>query len=187
MSWGSIEERKKNFLEDCCGGGGDAGGDGGGPTMTVGDAGFQSASPAQGPRAGYDPILGKAMRKRQEARTRRNVKEGYKQPNAEKNLKQGYKQHDNAKSRKDERKAEKVIDYNYEMLRGTGGHDDAARDIGGKAVETIGDAGNWRSPDEKRARSYERRNRMAGKKKGYTKDISVMSKNSSKGGMAEED
>jgi hypothetical protein len=80
MTWRSLEERKKAFLEDCCGGGGGmAGGDGGGPTMTVGDAGFQSASPAQGPRAGYDNILGKALKKRQEARTRRNVKEGYKE------------------------------------------------------------------------------------------------------------
>ena len=74
MSWGSLEERKRAFLENCCGGGGGgmAGGDAGGPTMTVGDAGFQSASPAQGPRAGYDGILGKALKKRQEARQRRN-------------------------------------------------------------------------------------------------------------------
>ena len=73
MSWGSLSERKKTFLEDCCGGGGGGGGDaGGGPTMTVGDAGFQSAAPATGPRAGYDGILGKALKKRQEARTRRN-------------------------------------------------------------------------------------------------------------------
>ena len=71
MSWGSLEERKRTFLEDCCGGGG-GGGDAGGPTMTVGDAGFESASPAQGPRAGYDGILGKALKKRQEARQRRN-------------------------------------------------------------------------------------------------------------------
>jgi hypothetical protein len=68
MSWGSLQERKKAFLEDCCGGGGD----GGGPTMTAGADGFQSAAPAEGPRAGYDPILGKAMRKRQEAKARRN-------------------------------------------------------------------------------------------------------------------
>ena len=74
MSWGSLDERKRTFLEDCCGGGGGmgGGGDAGGPTMTVGDAGFQSAAPAQGPRAGYDGILGKALKKRQEARTRRN-------------------------------------------------------------------------------------------------------------------
>ena len=48
MSWGSLEERKKTFLEDCCGGGGGmgGGGDAGGPTMTVGADGFQSAAPA---------------------------------------------------------------------------------------------------------------------------------------------
>ena len=71
MSWGSLQERKKAFLEDCCGGA-MGGGDGGGPTMTAGADGFQSAAPATGPRAGYDPILGKAMRKRQEAKARRN-------------------------------------------------------------------------------------------------------------------
>jgi hypothetical protein len=70
MSWGSLQERKKAFLEDCCGGGGD------GRWWSNHDSlvtdGFQSAAPAEGPRAGYDPILGKAMRKRQEAKARRN-------------------------------------------------------------------------------------------------------------------
>lgn len=56
MSWESLEQRKKTFLEDCCGGGGMGGGDAGGPTMSVGADGFSGASPDQGPRAGYDPL-----------------------------------------------------------------------------------------------------------------------------------
>ena len=70
MSWGSLKERKKNFLEDCCGGGGMGGGDAG-PTSTVGDAGFQSAAPAEGPRAGYDPLLGKLDRVRRKRKEKR--------------------------------------------------------------------------------------------------------------------
>ena len=54
MSDKSIADRKKSFLEDCCGGG---------PTMSMGDAGYQSASPAEGPTAGYDPVMGKKKRK----------------------------------------------------------------------------------------------------------------------------
>ena len=50
MSNKSISERKKAFLEDCCGGGA--------PTMSMGDAGYQGAAPAEGPVAGYDPTLG---------------------------------------------------------------------------------------------------------------------------------
>ena len=50
----SIAEIKKQFLEDCCGGG---------PTMSMGDAGFQADAPAQGPAAGYDPMLGKKKKK----------------------------------------------------------------------------------------------------------------------------
>jgi hypothetical protein len=50
MSDKSLSERKKQFLEDCCGGG---------PTMSMGDGGYQSDSPAAGPTAGYDPMLGK--------------------------------------------------------------------------------------------------------------------------------
>ena len=46
----SIADRKKQFLEDCCGAA---------PTMSMGDAGYQAASPAEGPTAGYDPMLGK--------------------------------------------------------------------------------------------------------------------------------
>ena len=46
----SIADRKKQFLEDCCGGG---------PTMSMGDAGYQADAPAAGPTAGYDPMLGK--------------------------------------------------------------------------------------------------------------------------------
>ena len=56
MSNKSIADRKKAFLEDCCGGGG---GGMGGPTMSMGDAGYQSAAPAEGPVAGFDPMLGK--------------------------------------------------------------------------------------------------------------------------------
>ena len=51
MSDKSISERKKQFLEDCAGCGG--------PTMSMGDAGYQSDAPPQGPVAGYDPMLGK--------------------------------------------------------------------------------------------------------------------------------
>ena len=50
----SIADRKKQFLEDCCGGA---------PTMSMGDAGYTSAAPAEGPVAGYDPMLGKKKRK----------------------------------------------------------------------------------------------------------------------------
>ena len=46
----SIAERKKQFLEDCCGAA---------PTMSMGDAGYQSDAPAEGPMAGYDKPLGK--------------------------------------------------------------------------------------------------------------------------------
>jgi hypothetical protein len=70
MSWGSLEERKKNFLEDCCGGGGDAGG---GMTNAVGDVGYQSAASDSGPVAGFDKIVGKARKKRDEARNRRGL------------------------------------------------------------------------------------------------------------------
>jgi hypothetical protein len=69
MSWGSLQERKKNFLEDCCGGGGMGGGDAGG--MSVGDAGFQSAAPAEGPRAGYDPVLGRTLKRLRNNKKRR--------------------------------------------------------------------------------------------------------------------
>ena len=54
MSDKSISERKKQFLEDCCGGA---------PTMSMGDAGYQADAPAEGPTAGYDPMLGKKKRK----------------------------------------------------------------------------------------------------------------------------
>lgn len=58
----SLEERKLNLIqsmrEDCCGmsGGGDAG-------MSVGGDGFEGSSDAAGPSAGYDPLLGKALKK----------------------------------------------------------------------------------------------------------------------------
>ena len=50
----SLAERKKSFLEDCCGAA---------PTMSGGDAMYSSASPAEGPTAGYDPMLGKRKKK----------------------------------------------------------------------------------------------------------------------------
>ena len=56
MSNKSIADRKKEFLEDCCGGGG-------GPTMSMGDVGYQGAAPAEGPMAGFDPMLGKKKKK----------------------------------------------------------------------------------------------------------------------------
>ena len=62
MSWESLEDRKRIMLEDmggCCGGGGDAGG----PTSTVGADGFQSDAAASGPRAGYDPLLGRTLKR----------------------------------------------------------------------------------------------------------------------------
>ncbi len=46
----SLSDRKKSFLEDCAGCG---------PTMSMGDAGYQSDAPAAGPMAGYDQPLGK--------------------------------------------------------------------------------------------------------------------------------
>ena len=55
MEGKSIADRKKAFLEDCCGGGG--------PTMSMGDVGYDSAAPAEGPVAGYDPMLGKKRKK----------------------------------------------------------------------------------------------------------------------------
>ena len=54
MSDKSLADRKKSFLEDCCGGG---------PTMSGGDAMYTSASPAEGPTAGYDPVLGKKKKR----------------------------------------------------------------------------------------------------------------------------
>ena len=62
MEGKSLAERKAQFLEDCasCGGGGDMGG---GPTMSVGDDGYQSSAPAGGPVAGYDKPLGKKRKR----------------------------------------------------------------------------------------------------------------------------
>ena len=57
MSNKSLAERKKQFLEDCCGG------MGGGPTMSMGDVGYQGAAPAEGPMAGYDPVMGKKKKR----------------------------------------------------------------------------------------------------------------------------
>ena len=58
MSEKSLADRKKSFLEDCCGGAG-----GGAPTMSGGDAMYTSDAPAEGPFAGYDPMLGKRKKK----------------------------------------------------------------------------------------------------------------------------
>ena len=59
MSNESIADRKKKFLEDCCGGGGMST-----PTMSGGDAMYTSAAPAEGPFAGYDPMLGQKKKKK---------------------------------------------------------------------------------------------------------------------------
>lgn len=50
----SIAEIKQSFFEDmgCASCGGDAG-------MSAGDGGFSGDSAAEGPTAGYDPIMGK--------------------------------------------------------------------------------------------------------------------------------
>ena len=53
MSNKSISDRKKQFLEDCCGG----------PTMSMGDSGYQAGAPVEGPMAGYDPMLGKKRKR----------------------------------------------------------------------------------------------------------------------------
>ena len=66
MSEKSIADRKKQFLEDCCGAA---------PTMSGGDAMYTSASPAEGPTAGFDPMLGK-KRKRSIVDTAKRLKKG---------------------------------------------------------------------------------------------------------------
>jgi hypothetical protein len=68
MSDKSLSERKKQFLEDCCGGG---------PTMSMGDAGFQADAPAAGPTAGFDPMLGKKKKKKVMGGVRRLTQERY--------------------------------------------------------------------------------------------------------------
>lgn len=72
MAWGSIEERKKQFLEDmgCAGCGGEGGMNGDVPN-SVGDDGFQGGAPAKGPRAGYDPLLGRTLKRMRNNRKRR--------------------------------------------------------------------------------------------------------------------
>lgn len=67
MSDKSLADRKKQFLEDCCGGG---------PTMSMGDAGYDSASPAEGPTAGYDPMLGKRKKKSNPVDVAKRLKKG---------------------------------------------------------------------------------------------------------------
>ena len=74
MSWLSLQDRKRVMLEDmggCCGGGdgGDGGGDG--VTNSVGEDGYQSDANAHGPRAGYDPVLGRAINKIRSNRKRK--------------------------------------------------------------------------------------------------------------------
>jgi len=56
MSDKSLADRKKSFLEDCCGGAG-------GPTMSGGDGMYTGQAPAEGPFAGFDPMLGKKKKK----------------------------------------------------------------------------------------------------------------------------
>lgn len=70
MSEKSLADRKKSFLEDCCGGAA-------APTMSMGDAGYQSGAPAEGPFAGYDPMLGKKKRKSPVEISKKLRKEGY--------------------------------------------------------------------------------------------------------------
>ena len=45
--------------------------------MSMGDAGYQSASPAEGPTAGFDPMLGKKKRKSPVEMGKKLRKEGY--------------------------------------------------------------------------------------------------------------
>ena len=47
----SLEQRKARIFEDACVG------CGGGQTMSVGDGGFTGDSDAEGPTAGYDPLM----------------------------------------------------------------------------------------------------------------------------------
>ena len=68
MSNKSISERKRQFIEDCCGG------MGGGPTMSMGDVGYQGAAPAEGPMAGYDQPMGKKKKLTDTIRKLRNKK-----------------------------------------------------------------------------------------------------------------
>ena len=50
----SLADRKKSFLEDCCGAA---------PTMSGGDGMYTGESPAEGPTAGYNPMLGKKKKR----------------------------------------------------------------------------------------------------------------------------
>ena len=43
----SLSERKKKMMEDCCGG----------AAMSVGGDGYESGASAEGPNAGYDPLM----------------------------------------------------------------------------------------------------------------------------------
>ena len=71
MSNKSLEDRKRAFLEDCCGGGGGA------PTMSGGDVGYQADAPAEGPVAGFDPMLGGRKKKKLINTVRKLRKEGF--------------------------------------------------------------------------------------------------------------
>ncbi|AEC53067.1 hypothetical protein SCRM01_121c [Synechococcus phage S-CRM01] len=59
----SLQERKERLIEECaaCAAGGGA--------MKVGADGFQGSSDAKGPTAGFDPILGKALKKLKKKRS----------------------------------------------------------------------------------------------------------------------
>ena len=52
--------------------------------MSMGDAGYQSAAPAEGPMAGYDPMLGKKKKKGVMDTVKKLKSEGYK-PISQKN------------------------------------------------------------------------------------------------------
>ena len=58
-------------MEDCCGGG---------PTMSGGDAMYTSDAPAEGPFAGYDPMLGKKKKKKGIVDTAKRLRKEEKKP-----------------------------------------------------------------------------------------------------------
>ena len=121
--------------------------------MSMGDAGYQADAPAGGPMAGFDPMLGKKKKKDVVGMARRLRKEGFKSLPTEKMADKAQKIYKNG----DEARGDEI----YGVVH------DARQDPGYKQME-------------KDARSRERQNRMTGKKKGYTKDISVMSRNREK-------
>jgi len=55
----SLSERKKKMMEDCCGG-----------AMSAGADGYESGASAEGPNAGYDPLMRtlKMLKRKKKAR-----------------------------------------------------------------------------------------------------------------------